>query len=89
MNTLFVVIIGAVVIWAAYNFYARRIDKNVIQSNAGKATPAKMYMDGVDFMPASKNILYGYHFKSIAAAGPIVGVITAANIWAGCPRCYG
>jgi len=85
MNTLFVVIIGAVVIWAAYNLYARRIDKNVIQANAGKATPAKMYMDGVDFMPASKNVLYGYHFKSIAAAGPIVGVITAANIWGWLP----
>jgi carbon starvation protein len=42
-------------------------------------------MDGVDFMPASKNILYGYHFKSIAAAGPIVGVITAANIWGWLP----
>jgi carbon starvation protein len=40
-----------------------------------------MYMDGVDFMPTSKNVLYGYHFKSIAAAGPIVGPITAANIW--------
>src|SRR5512135_1290834 len=85
MNTLFVVIIGAVVIWAAYNLYARRIDKNVIQVNAGKATPAKMYMDGVDFMPANKNILYGYHFKSIAAAGPIVGVITAANLWGWLP----
>jgi carbon starvation protein len=85
MNTLFVVIIGAVVIWAAYNLYARRIDRNVIQVSAGKATPAKMYMDGVDFMPASKNILYGYHFKSIAAAGPIVGVITAANLWGWLP----
>jgi carbon starvation protein len=40
-----------------------------------------MYMDGVDFMPTSRNVLYGYHFKSIAAAGPIVGPITAANIW--------
>src|SRR5512136_878142 len=85
MNTLFVVIIGAVVIVAAYNLYARRIDRNVLQTNAGKATPAKMYMDGVDFMPANRNVLYGYHFKSIAAAGPIVGVITAANLWGWLP----
>jgi carbon starvation protein len=85
MNTLFVVIIGAVVIVAAYNLYARRIDRNVLQANAGKATPAKMYMDGVDFMPANRNVLYGYHFKSIAAAGPIVGVITAANLWGWLP----
>ncbi len=80
MNTLWVVLIAAIVIYTAYN-YARRVDRNVIQSDAKRATPAKMYMDGVDFMPTSKNVLYGYHFKSIAAAGPIVGPITAANIW--------
>ena len=85
MNTLWVVIAGAVVIYLAYNFYAKRVDRDVIQSNAQKATPAKMYMDGVDFMPASRNVLYGYHFKSIAAAGPIVGVITAANLWGWLP----
>ncbi len=85
MNTLWVVIVGAVVIYLAYNFYAKRIDQTVIQVNAAKATPAKLYMDGVDFMPASRNVLYGYHFKSIAAAGPIVGVITAANLWGWLP----
>ncbi len=85
MNTLWVVIAGAIVIYLAYNFYARRIDRDVIQASASKATPAKLYMDGVDFMPASRNVLYGYHFKSIAAAGPIVGVITAANLWGWLP----
>jgi carbon starvation protein len=44
-----------------------------------------MYMDGVDFMPTSRNILFGYHFKAIAAAGPIVGPITAANLWGWAP----
>jgi carbon starvation protein len=85
MNTLWIVVIGALTIYLAYNFYARRIDKNVIQSDPKKATPAKMYMDGVDFMPTNRNVLYGYHFKSIAAAGPIVGVITAANLWGWLP----
>lgn len=85
MNTLWIVVIAVVVIYLAYNFYARRIDRNVIQADAKKATPAKMYMDGVDFMPTSRNVLYGYHFKSIAAAGPIVGVITAANLWGWLP----
>jgi carbon starvation protein len=42
-------------------------------------------MDGVDFMPTSRNILFGYHFKAIAAAGPIVGPITAANLWGWAP----
>jgi carbon starvation protein len=85
MNTLWVVLIAAVVIYVAYNFYAKKIDKNVIKTDAKKATPAKMYMDGVDFMPTSRNVLYGYHFKSIAAAGPIVGPITAANLWGWAP----
>jgi len=81
MNTLWIVVIATIVIYLAYNFYARRIDRDIIKADAKKATPATMYMDGVDFMPTSKNVLYGYHFKSIAAAGPIVGPITAANLW--------
>lgn len=85
MNTLWIVVIAVVVIYLAYNFYAKQIDKNIIKADAKRATPAKMYMDGVDFMPTSRNVLYGYHFKSIAAAGPIVGVITAANIWGWLP----
>jgi hypothetical protein len=85
MNSLWVVVIGVVVIYLAYNFYARRIDRVVIASDPKRATPATMYMDGADFMPTSRFVLYGYHFKSIAAAGPIVGVITAANLWGWLP----
>lgn len=85
MNTLWIVIIGVLTSYLAYNLYAKRIDRNVIQSDAKRATPARMYMDGVDFMPTSRNILFGYHFKAIAAAGPIVGPITAANLWGWSP----
>jgi len=85
MSSLWIVVIGVVVIYAAYTFYAKRIDRTVIQSDPNRATPARMYMDGADFMPTSRFVLYGYHFKSIAAAGPIVGVITAANLWGWLP----
>ena len=85
MNTLWIVILSLLTIYLAYNFYAKRIDRNVIQPDAKRATPARMYMDGVDFMPTSRNILFGYHFKAIAAAGPIVGPITAANLWGWAP----
>ncbi|HEV8621679.1 MAG TPA: carbon starvation CstA family protein, partial [Actinomycetota bacterium] len=85
MNSLWVVVIGLVVSIGAYRLYAKRIDRQVIQADANRATPAKMYMDGVDFVPTSRYVLYGYHFKSIAAAGPIVGVITAANLWGWLP----
>jgi carbon starvation protein len=84
-NTLVAIVIGAITIYCGYNFYARRIDRDVIQSNPNKATPARLYMDGVDFVPTNRNVLYGYHFKSIAAAGPIVGAITAGALWGWVP----
>lgn len=85
MSSLWIVVIGVVVIYLAYNYYAKRIDRSVIEADPKRATPARMYMDGADFMPTSRFVLYGYHFKSIAAAGPIVGVITAANLWGWLP----
>jgi len=85
MNTLLAVIIGALTVYLAYTLYARRIDRRVIQSDPKRATPATLYMDGVDFMPTNRNILFGYHFKSIAAAGPIIGAIVAASLWGWLP----
>jgi len=85
MNATVVAVLGAVMIYLGYTRYARLIDRDVIQPDDKKATPARMYMDGVDFMPTSRNVLYGYHFKSIAAAGPIVGPIAAAMLWGWLP----
>ena len=79
MNSLIILLIGALGIAVGYGFYARTIDKNIIEPDPKKATPATMYMDGVDFTPASRNVLYGYQFKSIAALGPIVGPIVAVR----------
>jgi carbon starvation protein len=85
MNALIAVILGALTVYLTYTRYARRIDRNVIQSDPKRATPATLYMDGVDFMPTNRNILFGYHFKSIAAAGPIVGAVVAATLWGWLP----
>ncbi|MGH9210131.1 MAG: carbon starvation CstA family protein [Acidimicrobiales bacterium] len=85
MNSFWVVVVGVVVITLAYRLYAKRIDRVVIEADADRTTPATMYMDGVDFVPTSRFVLYGYHFKSIAAAGPIVGTITATNLWGWLP----
>jgi carbon starvation protein len=85
MNALIAVALGILTVYLAYTRYARRIDRNVIQADPKRATPATLYMDGVDFMPTNRNILFGYHFKSIAAAGPIVGSIVAATLWGWLP----
>jgi carbon starvation protein len=85
MNAAVVAILGAAMIYLAYTLYARRIDRDIIQPDDKRATPARLYMDGVDYMPTSRNVLYGYHFKSIAAAGPIVGPIAAVTLWGWLP----
>ncbi len=77
MNSIVVLLLGFAVAFIGYRFYAKYIDEKIIKADAKRATPAKMYMDGVEFMPTSKNILFGYQFKSIAGAAPIIGPIIA------------
>jgi len=79
MNSILALVIGVAAIAVGYCFYAKTINKNIIQPDDKKATPAKMYMDGVDFTPANRNVLFGYQFKSIAALGPILGPIIAVQ----------
>ena len=79
MNSIFVLILAALGVVLGYFLYARRIDRKIVQPDPQKATPAKMYMDGVDFTPANRNVLFGYQFKSIAALGPITGPIIAVQ----------
>jgi carbon starvation protein len=77
MNSVVVLIIGFIVFFIGYRFYAKYVDTKIMKADPKKATPAKMYMDGVEFMPTSKNILFGYQFKSIAGAAPVIGPILA------------
>jgi carbon starvation protein len=77
MNSLWVLIWWAVIVIIGYWVYARHVAKHVFEVDEKRATPAKMYMDGVDFMPANKNVLYGFQLNSIAGAAPIIGPIVA------------
>ncbi len=79
MNSIFVLLLAAVGIGVGYAVYAKRIDQNIVQPNPDKATPARMYMDGVDFTPASRNVLFGYQFKSVAALAPLTGPVIAVQ----------
>lgn len=79
MTSLYALILGIVWIFLVYKFYAKYVDRKIVMADNKKATPAVMYMDGVEFMPANKNVLFGFQFKSICGLGPIVGAILAAN----------
>lgn len=77
MNAAFIILGALAVAIGGYRWYAGYVDRKVVEADPHRVTPAKMYMDGVDFMPTSKNVLFGYQFKSIAGAGPVVGAIIA------------
>ncbi len=77
MNALVVLVLAVIAIVLGYGVYAKSINRTVIQPDDKRATPATMFMDGVDFTPANRHVLFGYQFKSVAALGPIVGPIVA------------
>ena len=70
-------IIALVVLGGAYLLYGRYLqNKWGIDPNA--KTPAYELEDGVDYVPADTNVVFGHQFASIAGAGPINGPIQAA-----------
>lgn len=77
MNSLWVLLWWVAVVILGYWIYARHVANRIFEVDGRRATPAKMYMDGVDFMPANKNVLYGFQLNSIAGAAPIIGPIVA------------
>ena len=62
----------------AYRTYGRYV-ANALRINDERETPAHRHEDGVDFVPASRPVVLGHHFASIAGAGPIVGPIIAIS----------
>ena len=70
-------VIAIVVLGGAYLLYGRYLQKKWgIDPNA--KTPAYELQDGVDYVPADTNVVFGHQFASIAGAGPINGPIQAA-----------
>jgi carbon starvation protein len=63
----------------AYRFYSRFLADRVFGLNDRRATPAERLMNGRDFVPTSRWVLFGHHFAAIAGAGPLVGPVLAAQ----------
>lgn len=77
MSGILMMIIAIVVLGGAYLIYGRYLAKKWgIDVNA--KTPAYELEDGVDYVPADTNVVFGHQFASIAGAGPINGPIQAA-----------
>ncbi|NGM61500.1 carbon starvation protein A [Sphingobacterium sp. SGG-5] len=79
MNALTLVFVALLVFAIAYRFYGIFMANKVLRLNAKHVTPAIEFADGKDYVATNKNVLFGHHFAAIAAAGPLVGPVLAAQ----------
>ncbi len=79
MNSLTLIFATACVFAIAYRFYGLFLANRVMNLREERDTPAINYEDGHDYMPTNKYVLFGHHFAAIAAAGPLLGPVLAAQ----------
>jgi carbon starvation protein len=73
MNSLVLCVLVYFGFIVAYRTYGKFLGEKLFALNKDTVTPAHELNDGMDYVPASKEILFGHHFTSIAGTGPIVG----------------
>jgi len=79
MNAITIVIASMCILMIAYRLYGTFMAVKVLKLNDSKLTPAHELNDGKDYVPTNKWVSFGHHFAAIAAAGPLVGPILAAQ----------
>ncbi|PGV48490.1 carbon starvation protein CstA [Bacillus sp. AFS037270] len=79
MNAVSVVIGSICILMIAYRLYGTFMAAKVLKLDDSKPTPAHELNDGKDYVPTNKWVTFGHHFAAIAAAGPLVGPILAAQ----------
>ena len=79
MNSLTLIFAAACVFALGYRFYGLFLADKVMGLRGDRETPAVTYQDGHDYLKTDKYILFGHHFAAIAAAGPLLGPVLAAQ----------
>lgn len=80
VNAVWFVVAAICTYVIAYRFYAKLIERKLVQPRDDRATPAETVDNGTDFMPTDRRVLFGHHFAAIAGAGPLVGPVLAAQM---------
>ena len=81
MESRTLVFAALAVLVAGYAVYGRLVAR-ILGVDPARTTPAHERFDGIDYVPAkSWLVLFGHHFSSICAAGPIVGPVIAVAYW--------
>ncbi len=79
LNALYLLIASASILIIGYRLYGTFMASKVLALNPQIVTPAKRLEDGHDYVPTNKWVTFGHHFAAIAAAGPLVGPVLAAQ----------
>ncbi|MGG0506167.1 carbon starvation protein CstA [Priestia megaterium] len=79
MNAVTIVIGSICILMIAYRLYGTFMAVKVLKLNDAQQTPAHELEDGKDYVPTNRWVTFGHHFAAIAAAGPLVGPILAAQ----------
>lgn len=81
MNAITIVIGALCILAIAYRLYGTFMTAKVLKvtEDETKPTPAHRMEDGQNYVPTNKWVAFGHHFAAIAAAGPLVGPILAAQ----------
>ncbi|BDC59575.1 MULTISPECIES: carbon starvation protein CstA [Bacillus] len=79
MNAVSIVIGSMCILAIAYRLYGTFMMVKVLKVTDDHPTPAHALEDGKDYVPTNKWVTFGHHFAAIAAAGPLVGPILAAQ----------
>lgn len=79
VNALTIVFAALCVFAIAYRFYGLFLAQKVLSLDAARQTPAVRQADGKDYVATDRYVLFGHHFAAIAAAGPLLGPVLAAQ----------
>lgn len=79
VNALTLIFSALLIFAIAYRVYGLFIANKVLRLNDKHLTPAVEFSDGQDYVATDRKVLFGHHFAAIAAAGPLVGPVLAAQ----------
>lgn len=79
INALTLVFSALLIFAIAYRTYGIFMANKVLRLDDKNTTPAVEFADGKDYVATNKSVLFGHHFAAIAAAGPLVGPVLAAQ----------
>jgi carbon starvation protein len=79
LNAVTLIFAALCVFAIGYRFYGIFMANKVLKLDKDRPMPSVTQADGIDYVKTNKYVLFGHHFAAIAAAGPLLGPVLAAQ----------